>query len=64
LVGSCEVFRHPIELTDLLGTMTARWSSEDRELVFSDMQNVPTCGDIVVWATHPWVLVDAEGPSD
>jgi TRAP-type C4-dicarboxylate transport system substrate-binding protein len=58
--GSYEVLRDRIELTDHLGTMTAHWSFEDGQLVFSDMANVPSCGDIVVWATHPWVLVGSD----
>ena len=50
--GPYTVFRDRIQL----GTMSARWSFDGDELMFSDMQDVLSCGDVVVWATHPWVL--------
>ena len=50
--GPYAAFRDRIEL----GTMTARWSFDGDELMFSDMEDVLSCGDVVVWATHPWVL--------
>jgi TRAP-type C4-dicarboxylate transport system substrate-binding protein len=57
--GTYEVFRDRMELTDTAGTMTARWSFQEGRLVFSDMQDVIGCDDIVVWATHPWTLGDS-----
>ena len=60
-VGTYDVFRDRIELTDALGTMTARWSFDGENLTFSELADYPSCGDVVVLTTHPWVRTAAAG---
>lgn len=55
-IGTYEVFRDRIELTDDQGTMTARWTFDGKNLTFTDLEG-GECGDVTVWTTHPWVLV-------
>jgi TRAP-type transport system periplasmic protein len=61
-IGSYAVFRDRVELTDSEGVMSARWSFDGRRLTFTDLRNYPSCGDVVVWTTHPWTLVDSSTP--
>ena len=55
-VATYSVFRDRIELTDALGTMSARWSFDGQNLTFTDLANYPGCGDVVILTSHPWVL--------
>jgi TRAP-type C4-dicarboxylate transport system substrate-binding protein len=56
-IGTYEVFRDRIELTDDQGTMTARWTFDGKNLTFTDLEG-GECGDVTVWTTHPWMQVD------
>jgi TRAP-type C4-dicarboxylate transport system substrate-binding protein len=58
--GTYEVFDDRIELTDSLGTLTARWEFDGEQLVLSEMTG-GACDDVTVWTTHPWVLTTPEG---
>ncbi len=58
--GNYEVFDDRIELTDSLGTLTARWTFDGEQLVLSEMTG-GACDDETVWTTHPWVLTAPEG---
>jgi TRAP-type C4-dicarboxylate transport system substrate-binding protein len=62
--GTYEVFRDRIELSDSMGTMSARWSFDGKNLTFTDLAG-GECGDVTVWTTHPWVLVTpADAPAE
>ncbi len=56
-IGPFNVFRDQIELGDDTPPIIARWTFDGTNLVFSDMEN-GRCDDVVVWTTHPWVLID------
>jgi TRAP-type C4-dicarboxylate transport system substrate-binding protein len=56
-IGTYEVFRDRIELTDDQGTMTARWTFDGKNLTLTDLEG-GECGDVTVWTTHPWMQVD------
>jgi TRAP-type C4-dicarboxylate transport system substrate-binding protein len=56
-VGTYDVFRDRIEVTDAIGTVSARWSFDGERLTLSDVVNPLSCDDVVVWTSHPWVLI-------
>ena len=58
--GTYEVFDDRIELTDSLGTLSARWEFDGEQLILSEMTG-GACDDVTVWTTHPWVLTAPEG---
>jgi TRAP-type C4-dicarboxylate transport system substrate-binding protein len=58
--GSYTVFRDRIELIESSGyTFTPRWSFDGTTLLLSDIDSEP-CDGVVVWTTHPWVLVGSD----
>ena len=57
-IGTYSVFRDRIELRDPVGPVNFAWSLEGTNLVFSDPAADAPCDGVVVWTTHPWVLVD------
>jgi TRAP-type C4-dicarboxylate transport system substrate-binding protein len=59
-VGTYEVFRDRVEISDSLGTFTAHWTFDGTNLTFSDLEG-GRCDDVIVWTTHPWALVIPAG---
>jgi hypothetical protein len=57
-IGTYNVFRDQIELADGAESgLVAHWTFDGTSLVLSDMEN-GRCDDVVLWTTHPWLLVD------
>ena len=55
-VGTYDVFRDRIELTDAVGgSISARWSFDGDSLTFTDVVNPVGCDDVVVWTSHQWI---------
>jgi TRAP-type C4-dicarboxylate transport system substrate-binding protein len=56
-----EVFRDRITIIDPAAPareMSARFTFDGTNLVFSDLQNAPSCADEVIMASGPWALVE------